>query len=113
MTKEQFDIHEPYRCYAYMILLFDCHDCKRYLDLDPPYGDHSDWQWFHDAADQAWRAGWYVPPNLPDGSTDLYCLCPDCAAKRGLTAPAAREMKVLIPHLSRSNFDLPKPVRCI
>lgn len=90
MTEEQFDIHEAYRCYAYMMLLFDCHECQRYLDLDPPFDEHSGWQWFHDAADQAWRAGWYVAPNLPDGSTPLFCLCPQCAALQQLSPPATR-----------------------
>ena len=26
MTEEEFDIHEAYRCYAYMMLMFDCHE---------------------------------------------------------------------------------------
>jgi len=90
MTAEEFDIHEPYRCYVYMMLVFDCHECKRFLELDPPFGEESGWQWFHDAADQAWRAGWYVPPRLPDGTTELYCLCPDCAGREHLSPPATR-----------------------
>lgn len=91
MTKEQFDIHEAYRCYAYMMLLFDCHECQRSLDLASPFGEQSGWQWFHDAADQAWRGGWYVAPNLPDGSTEPFCLCPECAARKHLSPPATHQ----------------------
>jgi hypothetical protein len=91
MTDEEFDIHEPYRCYAFTFLLFDCHRCQRYFDLNPPYPADADWQWFHDAADQAWRAGWYVAPNLPDGSNTLFCLCPECAAHKHLSPPAIRQ----------------------
>ena len=91
MSEEEFDIHEPYRCYAFMMLMFDCHECKRYLDIYPPYGEPYGWEWFHNAADQAWRAGWYVPPALADGSTELSCFCPDCAAKKSLAPPATRQ----------------------
>ena len=63
MTEEQFDIHEPYRCYVFMMLMFDCHNCKRYFEIDPAYGEPYGWEWFHNASDQAWRAGWYVAPK--------------------------------------------------
>ena len=91
MTEERFEIRDPYRCYAFMVLLFDCHDCRRVFSGDPPYPVNADWQWFHDAAEQAWRSGWYVAPNLPDGSSPLYCLCPQCAARRELHPPDSRE----------------------
>ena len=90
MTKEEFDIDEPYRCYAYMMLVFDCHECHRYLDIRPAYGEHEGWQWFHDTAEQAWRAGWYVAPNLPDGSLPLFCLCPNCATRNASRNPVTR-----------------------
>lgn len=92
MTREECDVHEPYRSYVFMMLMFDCHDCKQCLNIVPPF-EHlpHGWGWYHDAADQAWRAGWYVPSASEDGSTELYCLCPECAAKKGFTAPATRK----------------------
>ena len=91
MTAEQFDIHEPYRALAFLMLTFRCEDCRRWLEIDPPYGTPlPDYEWYEKAADQAWRAGWYVPGPLADGSQDLYCLCPECAAKKRLSPPSAR-----------------------
>ena len=88
MTEEEFDIHEPYRCYAFLVLMFDCKECQRYLEIQPPFDEVEGWQWFHDAADQAWRAGWYV--NVAPDLSSLLCLCPDCAARQHLTPPATR-----------------------
>ena len=49
-----------------MMLMFDCHDCRRYLEIEPLYGETYGWEWFHNAAEQAWQAGWYV--RLANGS---------------------------------------------
>ena len=72
MTADEFDIHEPLRQYALTFLLFDCDRCDATLSGDAPYPADADWQWFHDTAEQARKAGWHV-------SAQQACLCPRCA----------------------------------
>jgi hypothetical protein len=72
VTADEFDIQEPFRSYVFLYLLFDCRRCKKTFSGDPPYPANPDWQWFHDTAEQARKAGW-------SASFEKGCLCPDCA----------------------------------
>lgn len=84
MTEDpELEFTDPYEVYFYMLLMFDCHACKKLFMFEEREGPDGTWRWFRDGALAGRNGGWYVSPCAPDGTYPMICYCPECAKKKG------------------------------
>jgi hypothetical protein len=74
-----FDIDNPYQCYAFIWLQFECCVCGRTEFFDD--ANYPGLPWMLSAAHRARCDGWQLAPWSPDGVLDGRLRCPKCAGK--------------------------------
>ncbi len=79
---------DAYEFYVEAMLHFACVECGKFIDASSDIREGEDLApagpWASRHAKTAMLLGWYVHPLSSDGSLVPFCLCPSCAAKRGL-----------------------------
>ena|SRR6185503_697276 len=74
-----FDIEDPFQCYAFMWLQFECCTCWRtemFADADYP-----EVGWIISASSRARRDGWGLAAWSADGILDGRLRCPECTQR--------------------------------
>ena len=80
------DMDDPFDIHAYFLGPFTCSSCGAELLPAEPYDGWDDLGCRH-LADEAKRAGWFVPLMPPSRHEPLAtdpCYCPQCARDQGL-----------------------------
>ncbi len=83
-----FDSRDPYDAAALYDMWLNCSRCPTTFDFEP--GGEVNLDYYHKIGQQARREHWAVLPARSQGELIFNVLCPECAARLGVSGVADR-----------------------